>query len=121
MVPTAEASQDESLTLNPAPRAWRVEVFRRASRTDPEGSEVAGAVLEFGLARAAEGRVGKGYPLSADYGGEAVEEIATAVLADPVVNEVRILAPGSGRKPGNTHRILVSPRPGVMDPVARTV
>jgi phosphoribosylformylglycinamidine synthase len=121
MVPTAEASLDESRSLHPAPDAWRIEVLRRASIGDPEAAALVKDAAELGFAPLAEARVGKGYLLSSAYARERVEEIASAVLSDPVVNEVRVLAPRSAPKSGAFQRVLVMPRPGVMDPVARTV
>ncbi|MSR62690.1 MAG: phosphoribosylformylglycinamidine synthase subunit PurL [Planctomycetes bacterium] len=121
MTPTAEASKDETLSVHPAPDAWRVEVFRRAAIGDPEGAHVAAAMGELGLARPAEVRVAKGYLLAPGYAKKVVDEIATQVLADPVVNEVRVLAPRAAARSGTGHRILVMPRPGVMDPVAHTL
>ena len=129
MVPTVEASEasheasrkDESLSVHPAPDAWRVEVFRRAAIGDPEGAHLAAAMGELGLPRAAELRVAKGYLLSPGYGRAEVEEIAAQVLADPVVNEVRVLAPRCAPQTGAAQRVLVMPRPGVMDPVAHTL
>jgi phosphoribosylformylglycinamidine synthase len=120
MLPTAEASSDETLAVHSAPDAWRVEVFRRAAIGDPEGTHLAAAIEELGFARPAELRVAKGYLLSPRYARAAVEEIARAVLADPVVNEVRVLAPRSAPRAA-AQRVLVMPRPGVMDPVAHTL
>ena len=102
--------------------AWRVEVFRRAGVEDPEGEHAAAAMAELGLPAPRAVRTGRGYLLSPAYARAAVEEIASAFLADPVVNEVRIHAPGETPDArANGHRILVMPRPGVMDPVAQTV
>jgi phosphoribosylformylglycinamidine synthase subunit PurSL len=121
MVPTAEASKDDTRSVHPAPDAWRIEVFRRPSIGDPEGASLAAAMTELGLARPAELRVAKGYLLSPRYAREVVDEIASQVLADPVVNEVRVLAPRSAPRAERVQRVLVMPRPGVMDPVARTL
>ena len=112
MLPTAEATQDETRSLNSAPDAWRVEVFRRPLAGDPEGAALVASVGELGLAPPAEVRVAKGYLLAPGYAREAVEGIARRVLADPVVNEVRVLAPRSAPRPGAFQRILVMARPG---------
>lgn len=124
MVPTAEATLaddgDATLSANPPPNAWRVEVFRRAAIGDPEGAQLAAAMDELGLARPTELRVAKGYLLAPGYARERIEEIAHQVLADPVVNEVRVLAPRTAPRPG-PQRVLVMPRPGVTDPVAHTL
>ncbi|NOT32160.1 MAG: phosphoribosylformylglycinamidine synthase subunit PurL [Planctomycetes bacterium] len=124
MAPTAEATLaddgDATLSAHPAPNAWRVEVFRRAAIGDPEGTHLAAAMHEVGLARPSELRVAKGYLFAPGYARECIEEIAHQVLADPVVNEVRVLAPRAAPRPG-PQRVLVMPRPGVMDPVAHTL
>ncbi len=123
MVPTAEAStsHNEALAAQPAPDAWRVEVFRRAESGDPEGRALAAAMAELELAPPAEARVAKGYLLAPSYTKESVEEIAAQILADPVVNEVRVLPPRTVPRPGPFQRVLVMLRPGVTDPVARTL
>ena len=44
------------------------------------------------------------------------------LLADPVLDQVRLSAPGEApARGGADHRVLVMRRPGVMDPVALTV
>src|SRR6185503_18634501 len=86
-----------------------------------EGAHLSAAMDELGLARPTELRVAKGYLLAPSYTREGVEEIASAVLSDPVVNEVRVLAPRAAPRAGPAQRVLVMPRPGVMDPVAHTL
>ena len=122
MVHTAEApTRTESPALH-EPQAWRVEVFRRAEMPDPEGEHALAALSELGFPPLEALRTGRGTLLSPSYSRDVVEEIATAFLADPVVNEVRIYAPEEAPPSREgTHRVLVMPRPGVMDPVARTV
>jgi phosphoribosylformylglycinamidine synthase len=125
MVPTAEASRSrdeaDEARAHSAPDAWRIEVFRRAESGDPEGRALSASVAELGLARPAEARVARGYLLAPGYPRAAVEAIAAEVLADPVVNEVRVLAPRASPPAGTFQRVLVMPRPGVMDPVAHTL
>jgi phosphoribosylformylglycinamidine synthase len=137
MAPTAEASASPSASPDEtaetdvtdethplaarAPDAWRIEVFRRAEIGDPEGRALSAAMAEIELARPAEARVAKGYLLAPGYAREVVDEIAAEILSDPVVNEVRVLAPRTGPRPGPFQRVLVMPRPGVMDPVAHTL
>ena len=108
------------------PDAWRIEVFRHPDREDPQGREVTDALVELGLAEADARptvRVGRGVLLAPGYDAEAVEAIARELLVDPVLDQVRIVAPGARPEVPTdvTHRILVAPRPGVMDPLARTV
>ena len=126
MVPTAEAAPQVPSSDSPAPNAWRVEVFRRATAPDSEGEHAAAALLEFGIRAPGEAsaptvRAGKGYLLSPHYERAMVEEIAAGLLADPVLDEARIAAPNSEPGSERGHRILVMRRPGVMDPVANTV
>ncbi|MEQ1894360.1 MAG: phosphoribosylformylglycinamidine synthase subunit PurL, partial [Planctomycetota bacterium] len=117
----AEAHPEETLALSTAPDAWRVEVFRRPGVGDPEGAQVAAAIAELGLARASEVRVAKGYLLSPGYSPAQIDELAHGVLGDPVVNELSVLAPRRAPRANGAARVLVMPRPGVMDPVARTL
>ncbi|MEW6071800.1 MAG: phosphoribosylformylglycinamidine synthase subunit PurL [Planctomycetota bacterium] len=123
MVPPAAAAARSPSPPRSSPAAWRVEVFRRADRDDPAGEHAAAALAELGLPPAGRVRAGRGVLLSPRYAREAVERIAAELLADPVVDEVRIAAPGTPppAPPSALHRILVAARPGVMDPVARTV
>src|SRR5262245_48205239 len=125
MAPTAEASRSrdeaDEARARSAPDAWRIEVFRRAEIGDPEGRALAASVAELELACPAEARVAKGYLLAPGYARPAVEAIAAEILADPVVDEVRVLPPRAGPPAGPFQRVLVMPRPGVMDPVAHTL
>ncbi len=124
MMETAEASSDEEATTVPFPEAWRIEVLRHPDREDPEGEHVSGAFRELGLTPPRRTRVARGVLLAPDYDRSAIDAIASELLADPVVDVVRIAAPGQGfglgERPG-LHRVLVQRQPGVMDPVARTI
>jgi phosphoribosylformylglycinamidine synthase len=123
MPPTTEAaSREEKSSQAAPPQAWRIEVFRRREFGDPEGERARGALAELELPAPERVRVGKGYLLAPGYPRAAVEELARDLLCDPVVNELRLFAPGEGAAGARgEHRILVMPRPGVMDPVASTV
>jgi len=122
MVPTALAPTRSEASAVHEPNAWRVEVFRRAEVADPEGEHALAALAELEVAAVTSVRAGRGYLLSPAYSGEVVSAIAASILADPVVNEVRIYAPEDQPPTSpDTHRILIMRRPGVMDPVARTV
>ena len=122
MSPTVEASEEKEVPPAPLPNAWRVEVFRRAEVEDPAGVEAQRALAELDIEVRGLIRVGKGYLLSPSFEREQVERIASELLTDPTVNETRIVAPSSPPAAhGGPHRVLVLPRPGVMDPVANTV
>ncbi len=112
------------------PDAWRVEVFRRAGGHDaghdavhdPDGAHALAAVRELGIASVVAMRLGRGYLLSPELERERVERFARDVLADPVLDELRVVAPREAPPAGSAdHRILVAPRPGVMDPEANVV
>ena len=122
MAPTAEApTQGEAPTLTHT-SAWRVEVFRRTGRSDPEGEHALASIVELGLPRPTSVRIGHGYLLSPSYEEEAVHEIASSFLADPVIDEARVHAPGTSPAPASDrHRVLVMAQPGVTEPDAQTV
>jgi phosphoribosylformylglycinamidine synthase II len=122
MVPIVEGPVRKERPAPAEPEAWRVEVLRRPDVGDPEGESLRASLVELGLRGVTSVRTARGYFLSPHYAEEAVREIAAGFLSDPVVNEVR-LRPPLEKTPARdgAHRILVMPRPGVMDPVARTV
>jgi phosphoribosylformylglycinamidine synthase len=103
--------------------AWRVEVFRRDSIEDPEGAHLLGALREIGIEGVVRARLGKGYLLPGSLTREDVERACRELLADPVLDEARIAAPGEvlPARSRRAQRILVSRKPGVMDPVALSV
>ena len=105
------------------PDAWRVEVFRRSEAGDPEGAHAVSALAELGLGSIRSARLGRGYLLSPALADEDVRRAARELLADPVLDELRIVAPGRAPapRPSGVHRLLIARRPGVMDPVALTV
>ncbi len=106
--------------------AWRIEVFRRPERDDPEGNRAEIALREVGLVardKSIRARVGKGYLLSPGLSAEQVERIARELLVDPVLEQARIVAPRAAVHAASNglHRLLVMRRPGVMDPCALTI
>ena len=123
MLPTAPASARDRQPSSPPTRAWRVEVGRRAGALDPAGRAALAAFEELGLAVPSDVRTRSGYLLSPAYERAVVERIVAEILADPVVDEVRIVAPDQDAPapPEGVHRIAVLSRPGVMDPVAQTL
>ena len=123
MPPSAVASTNQKTPFTTSPDAWRIEVFRREGMDDPAGEEIAGALDELGIPPAGAVRTGRGFLLSPAYDESEVRRIAEEVLADPVVDEIRLAVPGTApsRPRPAMHRVLVMTRPGVTDPVAWTV
>jgi len=104
------------------PDAWRVEVFRRQELEDPEGSHALAALRELGVRTVKTVRFGRGFLLSPGLPRGRAEALARELFADPVLDSLRITAPGDmPAPPPGFHRVLVMRRPGVMDPTASTV
>jgi phosphoribosylformylglycinamidine synthase len=109
------------------PQAWRIEVFRQPDRDDAEGASVQGGLAESGCAEIASVRAGRGYLLSPELSRDDVESIARRLLCDPVLEHWTLSAPGeeppraAAARASGKLRLLVAPRPGVMDPVALTL
>ncbi len=112
-----------ALARDPAlPDAWRIEVFRRPQYDDPAGKQALGAARELGLGMIEGLRTGRGYLLPPALARAEVEAIVRELLADPVVDEARVVAPRTApTRARGIHRILVARKPGVMDPVALTI
>jgi len=108
---------------NLLPDAWRVEVFRGATRDDPEGESVLAAIRELGIEGVEALRTGRGFLLSPTLARAVVERAVREFLADPVLDAPRCYAPREcpPPPPARCARILVMRKPGVMDPVAMTV
>ncbi|HEV8114037.1 MAG TPA: phosphoribosylformylglycinamidine synthase subunit PurL [Planctomycetota bacterium] len=119
----ASRTRSSSPATGAAANAWRVEVFRRADLSDPDGERLIAALTEIGVAGVVRARAGKGYLLPGTLARADVDRVCRELLADPVLDEARITAPGeSPATPSRgAQRILVSKKPGVMDPVALTV
>ena len=109
----------------PAVQAWRIEVYRHAGVDDPEGGHARAALVELGLEGIRDVRLGRGFLLPPTLERSAVERSIAELLADPVLDEVRIVAPGDLADvpvaQRAAHRVLVARRPGVMNPVALTL
>jgi phosphoribosylformylglycinamidine synthase len=105
------------------PRAWRVEVYRRAGAPDPEGEHARAALREVGLAGVERVRSGRGYLLSPELSRADLERISAQLFVDPVLEHGELTAAlGSPAARGaGVHRVLVARRPGVMDPSATTI
>ena len=105
------------------PQAWRLEVFRVPGQADPRGRAIEGLAAELQLEGRLDGvRFGRGFLLPPELSRAAVDEIVANVLCDPVVDQVRLTAPGDAPEvPTGVRRVLAAVLPGVMDPVARSL
>ena len=115
-VPTRETA------TSALPDAWRIELFRKRREDDPDAAGLLLAVRELGIDGLRAARCGRGFLLPPGLEAQRAERIARELLADPVLDDIAIHAPGQAPSEGATaHRILVARRPGVMDPVALTI
>ncbi len=104
------------------PDAWRIEVFKRASRTDPDGEAAREEARELGFEGVEEVRIGRGYLLEPSLPAALVARMVAEFFADPVLDEARVFAPGERpAAPADHARLLVARKPGVMDSVALSV
>ncbi|MCH2102006.1 MAG: AIR synthase-related protein, partial [Planctomycetes bacterium] len=97
--------------------AWRVELELDAGHPDPVGDAAHAALLDRGLDLAPSVRSGRGYLLPGHLDRGQIERIAAELLADPVTETTRILAPGEMPDSGN-RTLVVRRLPGVADPEA---
>ncbi len=104
------------------PDAWRIELFRREAKDDPDAASLLAATREFGITGLKSARCGRGFLLPPNLAADQVKKIVKELLFDPVLDELSIYPPkeAPAGNPG-VHRILVARQSGVMDPVAVTV
>ncbi|MFT7664733.1 MAG: phosphoribosylformylglycinamidine (FGAM) synthase PurS component, partial [Planctomycetota bacterium] len=76
------------------PNAWRVEVFRAPGFDDPEGNQALAEVRDLGIDSISGIRLGRGTLLSPEFSEQEVLNITSELLADPVVDHARVIAPG---------------------------
>ena len=100
---------------NMSQNAWRVELELLEHRKDPLGHKALVALQARGLNLKKDLRVGRGYLLPSNLKKEQVELICKKLLADPVNEEVRIIAPN---EKGTPNTLLVRRMSGVTDPEA---
>ena len=103
------------------PNAWRVEVFRRPSVDDPEGTHALAAARNLDLEGIDDLRLGRGYLLPPTFSPEQVQRAVDELLCDPVVDEARVTAPEQKPERRTAQWVLVARKPGVMDPVTWTL
>jgi len=118
---STEVLESEPVVSAP-PSAWRIEVFRKESRDDPEGAHALAAIRELGVASVERVRMGRGYLLPPSFPREVVDRVVSLLFADPVIDDARVIEPGA-TPPGTEGRtrVLVARKPGVMNPVALSI
>lgn len=99
-------------------RIWQVHVVPRSAEVDPIGRDRRAEIRHHpGLAHVRDVRASTLYFLKGSMDERTVDEIASRVLADPVLQTYRVSAGMKQRDSGET-AIEVHYQPGVMDPVA---
>ncbi len=99
--------------------AWRVELELEPSRKDPLGEAALQSLAARGFPLPGDLRVGRGYLLPGSLSRDQVEAVVERLLADPVNEVSRILAPEEA-DPHGAQTLLVRRMPGVSDPEAQT-
>ncbi|HEB52818.1 MAG TPA: phosphoribosylformylglycinamidine synthase, partial [bacterium] len=103
-------------------QAWRIDVLTRAGEQDPSGDAARRSLAAAGLAGVQSVRARRGVLLGAELSREQVTEFARSVLADPVIEEFAVHAPGEAVPAvAGAHTLTIVPKPGVTDPVAHSV
>jgi phosphoribosylformylglycinamidine synthase len=117
--PTAQPKDDA--TASHALPAYCIEVGIRPDRQDVVAARVLGLARELGL-RLPDGLSSRrGWSLRVRGGAAAARRLAEGLLADPVLNTVRLLRVGDDPRETGTRRLEVVRLPGVMDPSAQSV
>jgi phosphoribosylformylglycinamidine synthase II len=109
--------------------AWCIEVAIRPPLEDPEAPRLEERVRSLGLELAGPPLILRGYVLPASLEREAAERAAANLLADPVSDRFQIAHSAASAEDcaalwpgfGSATRLTVRRRPGVMDPVVRSV
>ncbi len=95
-------------------------MFSREGLPDPKGRAAAAALRSVGLQWQGEVSARRGFLLGDNLTRQQVERFAREVLADPVTEGFEVYAPDHPAK-APPRRVAVQPRPGVTDPVARSL
>ncbi|MCP4093683.1 MAG: phosphoribosylformylglycinamidine synthase subunit PurL [Planctomycetes bacterium] len=99
--------------------AWRVELELNSSRIDPLGAAAVQSLAARGLPLTDGIRVGRGFLLPGSLDRDEVKMIVDSLLADPVNETARIVAPGEVETDGQKS-LLIRRMAGVSDPEAHT-
>ncbi len=102
-------------------QAFCIEVGIRPDRSDVRAARLLAQADEAGLTLGGDLSTATGYSLRLAGGEDDARRLAREVLADPVMNTVRIFRPEDDPRPSEGRRIEVVRRPGVMDPVSQSV
>jgi len=117
--PTALTQDDPAASS--APTAFCIEVAIRPDRQDVLAARVLRLARELGL-RLPDGlRSRRGWSLRVRGGEAAARRLAEGLLADPVLNTLRLLRPAQDPREPGTRRLEIVRLPGVMDPSAQSV
>ncbi len=106
---------------DPTATAICIEIGIRPDRSDVAALRTRAAAAELGIDVGDGLASRRGYSLRIVGGRDAARTLADRLLADPVMNTVRIFAPGDDPREPETLRLEVVRRPGVMDPVAQSI
>lgn len=102
--------------MSPPTAVHRVEVRPRPGLDDPRGASVARQAGAMGVPLASA-RAARVYLIQADINEDALRQVMSRLLADPVTETAT-----QGASPGDGAQVVeVHPLPGVMDPAAQSV
>ncbi len=99
---------------------WRIEVSRLGGSGDPHAQGVLHELADFGISGVRNVEHRRVFLITSDAPRERIEGLATRLLADAVHERVEIWCDSPGFAGEADGRVVmeVSPKPGVMDPVA---
>lgn len=103
---------------------WEIDITPLPGHVDQDGRRVANDAQDMGIADSLTVHSVRGYLVQGDIGREQMEELATKLLADLVVESVRVAPVGDEQfatPPNGCEQVLhVLRKRGVMDPVAQS-
>ncbi len=102
---------------------WEVDVLPRHEELDHRAREIVQEAADLGIADGLRIRTGRAYLLSGDANAQQINQLAAELLADPVVEQVRIHSLNTTKSDGDTashapQLINVMLKRGVTDTVA---
>ncbi len=109
---------------DPDSTLWQIEIATSSLQSDRLANEIAGDAADLRLADHLEIRCIRGFLIQGVLTRDHVDQLASSLLAEPVVEEYRIAKAGDKAlaEPPNGKPILIHviPKPGVTDPEAET-